>query len=86
MRYEVILEGKVRKHLERLSPDVLRRIDKALVSLAKNPRPSGVEKLTGYDLWRVRTGDYRIIYEIDNKSKKVFVYKIKHRREAYKKL
>ncbi len=63
MKYEVLLEGKARRHLERLPADVLKKIDKALTGLEKNPRPPGVEKLTGHALWRIRVGDYRIIQD-----------------------
>lgn len=48
--YEVVLEGKAKKELERLSGEILKRIDKALTGLETNPRHSKVEKLTGYDL------------------------------------
>lgn len=84
--YEVILEGKAKRQIEKLSGETLKRIDKALISLEANPRHSKVEKLTGYKLWRIRAGDYRIIFEVDDARKQVIVYKIKHRREAYRKL
>jgi mRNA interferase RelE/StbE len=84
--YEVILERRARKYLEKLSGDILKRIDKVLTQLEINPRPSGVEKLTGYNLWRIRIGNHRIIYEIDDKSKKVIIYKIKPRKEAYRRV
>lgn len=84
--YEVILEGKVKKQIERLSGEILKRIDRMLRSLEDNPRHSNVEKLTGYNLWRVRMGNYRIIFEIDDVHKRVIIYRIKHRKEAYRKL
>jgi len=84
--YEVILEGKARRQLEKLTGNMLKRIDKALTSLEGNPRHSKVEKLTDYNLWRIRAGDYRIIFEVNDAQKQVIVYKIKHRRESYRKL
>jgi mRNA interferase RelE/StbE len=82
--YSVVIEGRAKRDLERLRTDIIKRIDTVLTKLEANPRPAAAVKLTGYDLWRVRIGDYRIIYEIDDKAKRVIVYKIKHRKEAYK--
>ncbi len=84
--YEVIIEGSARKQIERFSEKILKRVDRALTSLENNPRHSNVEKLTGYNLWRIRVGYYRIIFEIDDAQKKVIVYKIKHRKEVYRRL
>jgi len=53
--------------------------------LADNPRPYGCRKLTGSDRdWRIRVGDYRIVYEIDDQVREVRVMRIRHRREAYR--
>ena len=84
--YEVIIEGKAKKQIEKLSGVTLKQIDKALAGLESNPRHSKVEKLTGYNLWRIRAGDYRIIFEVNDTHKKVIVYKIKHKREIYRNL
>ena len=60
------------------------RIDRKLESLADNPRPAGCKKLKGYkDQWRVRVGDWRVVYIIDDAAKLVSVTRIAHRREVY---
>ncbi|MEI6084420.1 MAG: type II toxin-antitoxin system RelE/ParE family toxin [Verrucomicrobiota bacterium] len=53
--------------------------------MAVNPRPPGCKKLKGYhDLWRVRLGDYRVIYSIDDRARAVDVNAVRHRSEAYR--
>ena len=64
---------------------VAMRIISRLESLARNPRPTGCTKLEGaFDLWRVRVGDYRIIYEVDDQARTVDVSVVRHRRDAYR--
>ena len=83
--YAVLLEAAAERGLRRLDGVVFRRVVTALRILADNPRPAGCRKLTGSDLdWRVRVGDYRIIYEIDDRNREVRVMRIRHRREAYR--
>lgn len=53
-------------------------------ALAQNPRPPGIRRLQGRAGWRIRIGDYRVIYEIDDEQRVVEVLKIAHRREAYR--
>jgi len=55
-----------------------------MLSLADNPRPQGVVKLSGREGWRIRVGDYRVIYTIDDAHKEVVIYAIGHRREIYR--
>ena len=70
------------KHLERA---VQRRIATRLDELANNPLPSGVKKLQGEpDLYRIRIGDYRVLYRVDRKRMTVPILKIGHRREVYR--
>ena len=71
--------------VERLSASIRSRIAIALRGLAENPRPSGCRKLAGtkHD-WRIRVGDYRIIYEIADVIRVVRVQRIRHRREVYR--
>ncbi len=84
--YTVHLERRVERELRRLPQAVVRRIDVMLRRLAHDPRPSGVVKLSGRtgSGWRVRVGEYRILYRIDDESRRVEVYRIKPRREAYR--
>ncbi|MEW6360398.1 MAG: type II toxin-antitoxin system RelE/ParE family toxin [Planctomycetota bacterium] len=86
MSYTVCLESSAERDLKRLPRDVLRRVDMKLLSLAQNPRPHGVRKLAGRegDGWRVRIGDYRILYTIDDEARTVSVYRIRSRPTAYR--
>ena len=83
--YAVLLEAAAERSLRRLDAAVFIRVASALRSLAGNPRPHGCRKLTGSDRdWRVRVGDHRIVYEIDDRAREVRVMRIRHRREAYR--
>ena len=86
MNYEVRLTGTARRQLRSLPSDVIRRVDDVLKSLESDPRPSGVVRLRGSTLvgWRVRVGNYRILFAIDDESQQISVYRIAHRRESYR--
>lgn len=87
MTYTLYLESRAEKELEELPNAVLHRIDAKLQLLKEMPRPRGVVKLKGKEAegWRVRVGNYRILYLIDDYKREVRVYRIKHRQEAYRK-
>lgn len=84
--YTVYVESRAGRELQRLPRSVVRRIDAVLRRLADDPRPHGVVKLAGRTGagWRVRVGEHRILYRIDDERHRVEVYRIKHRREAYR--
>ena len=84
MAYTIHLEHRAERDLRRLPEDVIRPIDAMFGQLAENPRPDGVKRLSGQTNsgWRVRVGDYRILYQIE--GCRVEVYRIKHRRDAYR--
>ena len=83
--FEVLLERRAEKDLRRLPQSVHDRIVRAMNALSRNPRPPGCRKLTGSENdWRVRVGDYRVIYEIADAVKVVRVYRVRHRREVYR--
>lgn len=84
MRYRVELETRARREFLDLPRDVVRRIAPVPDDLASNPRPPGAKKMTGEEGYRVRKGDYRILYAIDDKARLVQVYRIGHRREVYR--
>ena len=74
----------VRQFLK-LNPTAQRRIQAVIELLAVDPRPPGAKKLTGGDgVWRVRTGDYRVVYEVHDKVLHVLVVAVGHRREIYR--
>ncbi|MCX5749445.1 MAG: type II toxin-antitoxin system RelE/ParE family toxin [Candidatus Saganbacteria bacterium] len=82
--YGVVVERKAAKEIESLPAEAIQRITDAIESLKANPRPRGVKKLSGEDGWRIRIGDYRILYTIDDGQRLVAVYRVKHRREVYR--
>jgi len=83
--YSVELRPSARKALLRLPRRDASRLIAAMESLSRNPRPSGVKKLTGLDdLYRIRVGDYRIVYQIHDDRLLVLVVKVGHRREVYR--
>ncbi|MEM7587829.1 MAG: type II toxin-antitoxin system RelE/ParE family toxin [Acidobacteriota bacterium] len=83
--YSVYFARSARRELERLPNEVARRILSRLQDLTTNPRPSGCRKLTGSShLWRIRVGDYRVIYEIKDEALEVDISVIRHRRDAYR--
>jgi len=85
MSYAVRLDSHTRKTLDRLSDDMHGRIIRRLEALQENPRPAGVEKLAGpEDLYRIRVGDWRIVYAIRDRALVVIVVRIGHRREVYR--
>lgn len=84
--YTVELSNRAKRDLAALSAEVQTRIVKALRKLEANPRPSGIEKLKGeVNGYRLRVGDYRILYEVHDKVLLALVVKIGHRREIYRK-
>ena len=83
--YEVFLEKATQRDLKALSRENFHRIIPRIEELARNPRPSGCHKIAGSKSdWRVRVGNYRIIYEVDDKAKVVRVMRVRHRREVYR--
>lgn len=86
MTYALLLERQAEKDLRDLPPPVLRRVDARLLALSDEPQPRGALKLKGKEGegWRVRVGDYRILYTIDTNQKIIRVYRIGHRRDVYR--
>lgn len=82
--YAVSITRRAQKELADLPTDVYERVRDAITGLARTPRPPGCLKLTGRDGWRLRVGDYRILYEIDDALKTVTVQHIGHRRDVYR--
>ena len=84
MRHRVILPKSVQKILDRLPDEVVGRILARLAELETNPRPPDVKKLKGRPAWRIRVGDYRVIYEIHDRELQILVITVGHRREIYR--
>lgn len=82
--YDVVFARSARRELQVLSHSLAERILKKIEALASNPRPPGCMKLRGHPgLWRMRVGEYRVIYSIDDKKGVVDVSVVRHRDEAY---
>jgi mRNA interferase RelE/StbE len=82
--YSIRLKRSAAKELEALPTTALRAITKRIARLADDPRPPGCEKLSGSELYRVRQGDYRIVYEIRDQELVVHIIRIGHRRDVYR--
>lgn len=87
MAYEVRLKPSAERALRKLPRESQRRVASRLDGLDGDPRPAGCEKLAGDDrLYRVRVGDYRIVYQISNDVLVVLVVAIGHRSDVYRRL
>jgi len=84
--YSVELRRRAHRALDRLPESDFRAIVEAIEGLAQTPRPRGVEKVRNSDLWRIRKGDYRVVYAIDDGRKLVTVVRVGHRSEIYRSL
>ncbi len=82
--YKVTLKQSAVKELEQLPRQDLARIISRIGALSRDPRPSGCEKLSGQERYRVRQGNYRVLYEIDDVAQLITVVKIGHRRDVYR--
>jgi mRNA interferase RelE/StbE len=83
--YLVVFARSARKELERLEGTLGSRILRRIESLSRNPRPDGCRKLQGAsNLWRVRVGDYRVLYAVDDAKQLVDIIAVRHRSDAYR--
>lgn len=82
--YRLLIKPSAAKELEDVPREDRRRLVTRMRELADKPRPPGAEKLSGHDLYRVRQGNYRILYEIIDHDLTVTVIKVGHRREVYR--
>jgi mRNA interferase RelE/StbE len=84
MNWKIEIARDARKELARLPAQFQIRISKAILALEENPFPHGCKKLKNRDGWRIRIGDYRVLYLADIKTKEIVVGVIGHRREVYR--
>ena len=82
--YQIDLRKQAFKDLESIPADYKRLISEHIDSLEQNPRPNDSKKLKGDAGYSLRVGTYRVLYDIDDKAKTVTIYRIKHRKEAYR--
>jgi mRNA interferase RelE/StbE len=84
--YEIRWKRSAERDLRNIDPQQIPRIISAIESLAENPFPPQHRKLRGSEVdYRIRVGDYRVIYQVDTKKEIVTVYHVRHRRKAYRK-
>jgi len=81
--YELLVLPAAQKDLDKLEAPVFAHILKKIRALSEDARPPGSLKLTDEDGYRIRTGDYRILYRIDDALKRIYIYRIKHRKDVY---
>jgi mRNA interferase RelE/StbE len=82
--YRLLIKPSAGKEIEALPKQDRRRIVAKIMSLSRDPRPPGCEKLSGHDQYRLRQGNYRILYEIQDLGLVVVVIKVGHRRDVYR--
>ncbi|HNS32147.1 MAG TPA: type II toxin-antitoxin system RelE/ParE family toxin [bacterium] len=79
-----MLIASAAKDLDTLEEKLFTQVRDAMLELAENPRPHGCHKLTVMEGYRIRSGNYRILYRIDDLNKQIYIYRIKHRRDVYR--
>ena len=84
VKYLVEIKPSAAKELDALDHALFARIDRKILAPAENPRPTGCKKLRSYkDQWRIRVGDWRVVYIIDDDARRVSITRVAHRREVY---
>jgi mRNA interferase RelE/StbE len=84
-KYRIEVSATAERQLKKIRPEDKVRILRSISLLASEPRPGGCRKMSGYDnIYRIRVGNYRVIYEIDGKRIIIVILKIGHRREVYR--
>ena len=82
--YKLKILPPAQKDLDHLRGKIFNKIKNEIILLSSNPRPFGALKLANEEWYRIRIGDYRVLYRIDDVSREIFIYRVKHRKEAYR--
>ncbi len=82
--YRLEVSHTAHRQISRLPAETQERVNKAIAVLAENPRPPGSKKLTAREGYRVRVGDYRILYQVDDRTKLVIIYRVMSRADVYR--
>jgi len=85
MTYHVLISKQAEKEIEKVPRSISIKVKEAILSLARNPRPNGCKKLQGRDGYRIRIGNFRIVYDIDDKIVTVYILTVMDRKDVYKK-
>lgn len=84
MSYTVFILRRAQKELAQLPRETYEHIRDAIRNFGQEPRPHGSTKLIGREGWRIRVGDYRVIYEIDDQRRMITILHVGHRRDVYR--
>lgn len=83
--YHLRIKRSAETDLRRLPTPLFEHINERILALRENPRPAGTRKLEGaLEGWRIRVGDYRVIYQIDDAAQTVVIVRVRHRRDVYR--
>ena len=82
--YKIEIKKSAQKEIKKLPDNVLKKVIDKISSLAHTPRPEGCKKLSGEEKYRIRIGNYRILYSIEDDVLFIYVVKVGHRREVYR--
>jgi mRNA interferase RelE/StbE len=83
--YRLLITASAEKDLRKLPDSLFRRINTQILALRDDPRPAGVVKLSGsLTGWRIRVGDYRIVFQIDDEARSITIVRVRHRRDVYR--
>ena len=81
---EIRISEKAAKELDRIPEPIFSKIKEKIEGLGRNPQPASAKRLTTWPGFRIRVGDYRLLYEIDKKRNKIIIYRIRHRKDVYR--
>jgi mRNA interferase RelE/StbE len=84
MAYDIFLKRSAEQELLGLPAKIHDKAIEGIISLKENPRPAGVIRLQGREGYRLRVGDYRILYLVDDREKKIEIFSVAHRKEVYR--
>jgi mRNA interferase RelE/StbE len=84
LNYEVHIVPSVEKEMDKLADLIHARISSKILTLENNPRPRGYKKLSGKEEYRIRAGDYRVLYAVNDKDHIVTILAVGHRRDVYR--
>lgn len=83
--YEIYLETSAEKDIRKLPSDKIKNVVSKIKELSKSPYPPGSKKIKNTNnFWRIRIGNYRVIYEVLQSEKRINIYKVRHRKDVYK--
>jgi mRNA interferase RelE/StbE len=82
--YRIFIKRSAERELAALPARIKERIEQRILGLENDPRPRGAKKLQGQESYRLRVGDYRVLYTVDDEASEIMVYAVGHRRDVYR--